>query len=394
MKLNELAQKILNKNYLEPDEVKLSGYTLLLSGDIYMPDNQFRKADILFKDNKIIAIDEIDEAAFDENETIQVADIKNYYLTPGIIEQHIHGAFGVDFNHAGIDEIVDLMRMLPDFGVGKIYPTVMTDKIETINAQIDKITQAQKIVEKSGEKMTQIAGINLEGPFLSGDFKGIHPTEDIIQPTIENLKRISLSSVKLLTYAPEKDSEQSFLNYLRQHDIIPSAGHSAADAATLRNAAKNGKILITHLFNAMPKLHHRESSLTTEALINDNVYVELIVDAEHVKPEMIELVLKSKPSDKIIFISDALPLAHYKYASINFAGEHVTKKKNYAVSDSNTIAGSTLLLSETYPILKETIDLNFADFIKYSTTNSAELLGVSNDTFALWKKDNYKVRLL
>jgi len=121
-----------------------------------------------------------------------------------------------------------------------------------------------------------------------------------------------------------------------------------------------------------------------------------------VSPEMVELVLKTKPRDKIIFISDALPLAHYGQDCLEFAGEKICKSTNYAISSNGIIAGSTMLLSETYPNLKEKINLKFADFITFASANPARLLNLTDEftiktgsspTLALWDFTNGKLKI-
>ena len=253
--------------------------------------------------------------------------------TPLLIEQHFHGAYGVDFNKAGVEEIVDLSSRLRHIGIGGFFPTLVTDSVSNIKRQIEVIKQAAL-------KAPAILGIHLEGIFINPEKKGIHNPEHFLPLTVENYKLIEDDFIKIVTLAPELDD--GLIEYLKNKGVKVQAGHctgfGAVDGAT-------------HTFNAMSGVTHRGSSTALSALINDNVYAEIIADGVHVSDDALKLFFKSKPADKVILISDALPITYSDLSETLFADSKIFYDGKSAKSADGTIAGSTKLLPEIIKIL-------------------------------------------
>lgn len=254
-----------------------------------------------------------------------------------LLEQHIHGAFGVDFNTANVEEILFVAEKLYEKGIIAFFPTLVTDSIQNIKRQIEIIKKASKINKR-------ILGIHLEGIFINSVKKGIHNPKHFLELTIENYKSIEDDFIKIVTLAPELD--KGLINYLHSKGVKVQAGHCLS--GDLSNV--NG---VTHLFNAMSGINHRESSTSLSALVDDNVYTEIIADGIHVSDEALKLVFKSKPADKIILVSDALPITHSEIKETIFADSKIYYDGIHATSNDGTIAGSTMLLNEIVDRLKK-----------------------------------------
>lgn len=248
--------------------------------------------------------------------------------TPLLIEQHFHGAYGVDFNKAKADDIISLAQKLLKLGIGGFFPTLVTDSVENINKQINEIKLASK-------SCPQILGIHLEGIFLNPNKKGIHNSDYFLELTIENFKEIEDDFIKIVTLAPELD--KGLIEYLHSKNIKVQAGHCEGWGNV------NG---VTHTLNAMAGISHRQSSTALSALIEDNVYAEIIADGVHVSDEALKLFFKSKPVNKVILISDSLPITYSQINETTFADSQIFYDGKKAVSKSGTIAGSTMLLPE------------------------------------------------
>lgn len=253
--------------------------------------------------------------------------------TPLIIEQHFHGAYGVDFNRAGADDIVDLSVKLRKIGIGGFFPTLVTDSVDNIKRQI-------AVIKKASEKCSAILGIHLEGIFINPEKKGIHNPEHFLPLTIENYKLIEDDFIKIVTLAPELD--EGLIDYLRAKKIKVQAGHCTGFGNV------DG---VTHTFNAMSGVTHRGTSTALSALINDEVYAEIIADGIHISDDAMKLFFKSKPMDKVILISDALPITYSDMKETVFADSKIFYDGNSAKSADGTIAGSTKLLPEIIKIL-------------------------------------------
>lgn len=255
--------------------------------------------------------------------------------TPLLIEQHFHGGYGVDFNTASVDDVIYLSEEILKEGIGFIFPTLVTDSVENIKKQIHTIKTA---AAKQTDEMAKIAGIHLEGIFLNPEKKGIHDANYFLKPTIENYQLFEDDFIKIVTLAPELCSSD-FIPYLKGKGIKVQAGHCTGGDLTNCDGA-------THTFNAMSAISHRGSSTALSALINDNLYTEIIADGVHVSDEALKLLVKAKPQNKIILVSDCLPCTHSEVKEFTFAGSEVYFDGRRAASKDGTLAGSTSLLPD------------------------------------------------
>ena len=253
---------------------------------------------------------------------------------PLILEQHIHGAFGIDFNTCSVEDLLTVAGKLYERGIGAFFPTLVTDSAENITRQI-------AIIKEASSYTPRILGIHLEGIFINPEKKGIHNPNHFLDLTVENFKLIEDDFIKIVTLAPELDN--GLIEYLRSKGIKVQAGHCIGWGNV------DG---VTHTFNAMKGLNHRESSTALSALVEDDIYAEIIADGIHVSDDMLRLFLKSKPDSKVILISDALPITHSDIKETTFADSKIFYDGKKATSKDGTIAGSTMLLDEIIERLK------------------------------------------
>lgn len=245
-----------------------------------------------------------------------------------ILEQHIHGAFGINFNTCNAEEVIFVAEKLYERGIVAFFPTLVTDSVSNINRQVAVIKEASKSCHR-------ILGIHLEGIFINPEKKGIHNPEHFMSLTVENYKLIEDDFIKIVTLAPELD--EGLIEYLHSKGVKVQAGHCIGWGDV------DG---VTHTYNAMSGINHRKHSTTLYALNNDNVYAEIIADGLHVNDDALKLFLKSKPLDKVLLISDALPIVHSDLKETVFADSKIFYDGSKATSADGTIAGSTMLLDE------------------------------------------------
>ena len=257
-----------------------------------------------------------------------------------LVEQHFHGCFGIDFNKACVDDILYLSHEIIKEGIGFIFPTLVTDSVENIKKQINIIKTDS---EKQTKDMAKICGIHLEGIFLNPQKKGIHNEDYFLLPTLENYKLVDDNFIKIITLAPELAS-QDLLSYLKNNAVKIQAGHCLGTNLSSCNGT-------THTFNAMGAITHKESSTALSALITDDIYSEIIADGVHVCDDALKLFFKSKPSDKVILVSDCLPCTRSELKEFVFADHKVFYNGVKATSKEGTLAGSTVLLPNIVKIL-------------------------------------------
>lgn len=349
----------------------MNDLTIIKNCYIQNPGCKKNGADIAIQNGKIVEV--FEDLSGVKTDSAKIIDAKGMTVSPGFIDIHIHGGYGTNFNTATSEKILELTEKLPRHGITSIIATVMTDKPENIKRQIREISVA---VENYREGSAKILGIHLEGPFLNPKFKGIQPEEYILKPTVENFKQLENENIKIVTYAPELDNNYEFTRYLAERNIIPSAGHSSATCEELSNARNAGLKAVTHLFNAMPPLHHRRPGLIGKALTDDEIYTEVIADKEHLSPVILDLTLRAKPKDKIIFISDSLPLNRNSENFCSFGGQKIYRQHERAVNQNGTFAGSLAFLDDN---LRKNIDkISFSEFLMFASLNPAKLLNLNN----------------
>lgn len=377
----EKIKRIL-KNYndepegLETCECGLAAqdyFLVIVNGKVLNPGFEARRENLLIYRDKIIGTSLNLPENLPENVcNINIIDAEGLIITPGLVDQHIHGGYGCDFNSSSAEEIIEFSKKLPRHGVTSILPTVMTTSETIIKKQISNIKQAKKLQPLNSAKLL---GIHLEGPYLSPKYKGIHPESEILVPSVENFKKIEDPEIKIVTYAPELDKNFEFTKYLAGKNIIPAAGHTDADSSEIRAATGAGLRQITHLFNAMRPLNHRSPGVIGEALTNDNLYVEVIADTLHLYPAVIDIILRTKPDSKIIFISDSLPLNQANADSIIFGGQKIFKENNKAVNSEGTLAGSLMFLDSALKNQDNLAISSFSGLLKFASLNACENLG-------------------
>lgn len=279
-------------------------------------------------------------------------DLESDWLSLGGVDLQINGGLGLAFPDLEASDLPRL-KQIGDFlwqqGVEGYLPTIVTTSIEKIQRSLAVIAQYMATPESSKTANTaQILGVHLEGPFLNYEKRGAHPAQYLLPLTIENIQRALgdySQIVRVITLAPELDSSSQAIAYLRDLDIIVSLGHSQANAEEARTAFTQGASMVTHAFNAMPSLHHRQPGLLGEAIVNSHVYCGLIADGNHVCPTMLEIVLRASNYEQGIFlVSDALSPIGLPDGVYPWDERQITVTKGTARLADGTLSGTTLPL--------------------------------------------------
>ena len=275
-------------------------------------------------------------------------DVAGDWISLGGIDLQINGALGLafpDLSEENCHKLEAICQFLWCQGIDGVLPTIVTTSIENIQRSLSTISQFLKSC--NSQNTSQILGVHLEGPFLNFEKRGAHPAEYLLPLTVEQIKRVLgdyASMVKVITLAPELDPTGAAIAYLRSLGIIVSLGHSQATATQAQQAFAKGATLVTHAFNAMPSLHHREPGLLGAAIVDPNVHCGLIADGQHVSLLMLELVLKASQFHNLFLVSDALsplglPDGTYPWDTRQIDVQHGTARLL-----DKTLAGTTLPL--------------------------------------------------
>ncbi len=273
-------------------------------------------------------------------------DLQGRMLVPGFIDLHVHGGGGADVTNGTAADVAKAARLHASKGTTAWLPTTMTAEREVTEQAIRNIRKAML----AGTGGADIVGIHLEGPFLNPVRCGAQPAERMRLPVQEELDaylNLSDNQVRLLTIAPELPGAMELIRYACERGVTISIGHSDANYEQVRAAVQAGTSHVTHLFNGMRPLHHREPGVAGAALMHDELAVELICDGVHVRPELIEYVIRTKPQEQIVLITDAVEACGCADGRYQLGEQEVyVANGEVRLTATNDLAGSMLTLDQ------------------------------------------------
>lgn len=350
--------------------------------DIITPKKILKEYDIKF-DKKII---EIKKVIDDKNkDNLEIIEGKDYYLSSGFIDLHIHGSFGIDLMSATKSEIKKMSKRLLSVGTTSFLPTIMT-------ASYDQIKKVISNIKTIAEDDNNIVGINLEGPLLNPKKAGAQNKSYMKEIKLKLFEQYN-KLIKIVTVAPEVHGADKLIKKLRSLNIVASMGHTDASYEKSINGFKNGISLATHLFNGMRGIHHRDIGAAGAALIED-ISIELIVDGIHISKPMLELIFQIKDTDKIILITDAQPAALYQGNEIKFNDKKVFLKDGSARFEDGTLAGSVLSIHKAVKNMVEFTNLSLPEIFNMATLNPAKKIGIDSQIGTVEKNKRSDLLLL
>ncbi len=319
------------------------------------------------------------------NEDLEVVyDFKDSFIFPGLVDLHLHGLQGEDVTEGGVKSIQKISALLPSFGVTSFLPTTLTADLATLFKIIEE-TKSETMASREGAR---VLGLHLEGPYLSLGRRGAHDPTYLRKPHEEEIKSLIQKGegvIKRITIAPELPGALEAIEYLAQNGILISLGHSEADYETSKRAWERGAKMVTHLFNGMDPLHHRQPNLLAFALGNDEIYAEIIADKIHVKPEVIKIALKCKAPDHLCIVSDALKVSNLPEGVYELSGQKVEVREGMAYLPSGTLAGSTFLLPQMLYNLRELFSISSPELAKMASFIPAQLVGKEKELGSIEK---------
>lgn len=287
-------------------------------------------------------------------------DLGGDWLSFGGVDLQINGGLGLAFPDLKPEDrpkLSEICAYLWQQGVDGFLPTIVTTSPLQIRRSLSTLADfmATQAADGGGNtNQAQILGVHLEGPFLNYEKRGAHPESHLLPLNVENVKAILgdyASVVKAITLAPELDPTGSAIAYLRNLGMIVSLGHSMATAAQATQAFDQGATMITHAFNAMPSLHHRQPGLLGAAMVDSRVHCGLIADGQHVCPTAIQVLLRA--SQKVFLVSDALAPVGLADGIYPWDRREIEVKHGTCKLLDGTLAGTTLpLLSGVANLVK------------------------------------------
>jgi N-acetylglucosamine-6-phosphate deacetylase len=262
------------------------------------------------------------------------------WILPGLIDLQVNGVAGADLTSAEDPEaaLVAVAGALAQRGVTAFCPTIVSSREEVIVERLP--VYRARTIEGGAESL----GIHVEGPFINRDFRGVHEPELLRLATPAEIDRwLRVGQPAIVTLAPERPGGLAAIKQLAKAGVLVSLGHSGATSHEAQLGLAAGARLATHLFNAMPPLHHRQTGLVGAVLASDAV-VELIADSVHLDPLIVDLVVQRAGVARVALVSDALAAAGLPPGESLLGHQIVVSDGRIIRRADGTLAGSALLL--------------------------------------------------
>jgi len=301
-------------------------------------------------------------------------DLDGGLLVPGFIDTQVNGGGGVLFNDAPtLETIAAIGAAHRPFGTTGFLPTLISDDL----AVVDQAMRATEAAIEAG--VPGVLGVHIEGPFLNVQRKGIHNADKfrVIDETAFTL----LTSLKvgrtLVTLAPETTTPE-MIRRLVEAGVVVAAGHTNASYATTRAALAAGLSGFTHLFNAMSPLTSREPGVVGAALESQGAWCGLIVDGRHVDPAVLRIALRTRPMDRFMLVTDAMPTVGMSDKRFDLQGREIQVIDGVCVDGSGTLAGSDLDMIGAVRNAMTMLELSLEQAVTMASASPAAFLGLAD----------------
>lgn len=335
---------------------------------VYIRGKGIVRADIAVENGRIKQIGSIPDIQ-------PLYDTGDMLLTAGFIDEHIHGAAGADAMDGTPSALSTVSRALVKEGTTAFLATTMTQSRQNIE---NALKNAANFKAEGG---AELLGVHLEGPFISPKYLGAQPAEFVLKPSaeyFEKLQKIAGGKIKIVTLAPEEGGEE-LIKTLASGGVVASVGHSAATFAQVEAAQKLGLSCVTHTFNAQSPFNHREAGVAGAALSCDGLSCEVIADTVHVSVPALKLLIKNKPEDKIILITDAIRAKGFADGVSELGGQTVFVKDGQARLADGTLAGSVLKMNEAVRNLVQKCGVELTRALDFASYNPAKNLCLTGE---------------
>ena len=304
----------------------------------------------------------------------KLIDTGNSYVLPGFIDNHTHGAIGIDISGCTLVELSDLSEFYASKGVTGFLPTLTTNFKTDL---LDFISTISEYVLKQ-RVGAQAVGIHMEGPCINNKYRGAQSAESIADPKIKDFKdyiSASQNKIKMVTIAPELKGAIDTIKYLKQSGMAVNIGHSDADFKTCIRAFENGIGCISHFLNGMRAFHQHEPSIIGAVLFRNEIFTKLICDGFHLAPDTVKVLNEVIGPERIILITDSIMATGWpdgQYDTPCFSEPLVVKNGDTQLLYSKSRAGSTITLNKAFK--------NFIDFTGAPIETAAQCVSINPAT--------------
>jgi N-acetylglucosamine-6-phosphate deacetylase len=306
-------------------------------------------------------------------------DVDGALVVPGFVDTHCHGGGGGSFSSGDPDELMRAVRAHRRHGTTTMLASLVSDPIREL---CDQMSALHELIEDG-----EIAGIHLEGPFISNARCGAHDPAALLEPDTATLNALlgqGRGAVRMVTLAPELLGGVKAVRQLTESGVIAALGHTDGVEEQIRSAIDAGASVATHLFNGMRPLHHREPGPIGAMLDDERITVELICDLVHIHPTVLRLAAKHAGQARTVLITDAMSATDAADGSYRLGRLEVDVTDGVAtLAENGSLAGSTLTMDTAFRNLVCGVRLDVLDAVRATSGKPAELLGIADRTGSL-----------
>jgi N-acetylglucosamine-6-phosphate deacetylase len=348
---------------------------LLRNASLVLPDGVLDQGWLLVEDGRITGV----AATSEQPEPVlapstEVRDAAGRYVVPGFVDMHVHGGGGAAFSAGDPEQALVAAR----FHLGHGTTTIMASTVTgTLNELEHHIGELSGLVQDG-----ILAGIHLEGPFISKARCGAHDPGLLrapIRSDVSRLLRAGDGTVRMVTIAPELEDGMDAVRLLTDSGVIAAVGHTDATYAQTRTAIELGAPVGTHVFNAMRPVHHREPGPVTALLEQEQVLCEVVNDGLHVHPSVVSLMFAAAGAHRIALITDAMVAAGVGDGEYRLGALVVQVRDGEArLTDGDSLAGSTLTMDNALRNAVRLAGVSLVDAAVSASLTPARALGIAD----------------
>ncbi|HPI37338.1 MAG TPA: N-acetylglucosamine-6-phosphate deacetylase [Ignavibacteriaceae bacterium] len=345
----------------------------LIGGKAITPFRIVNNSVIVIEDGIISNLGREGDISFSDD--TEVIDCSGLMITPGFVDLLCHGGAGHGFADGSVDSIETIADYFLSHGSTTLLASLFAKPKNELLSDLERVS---KYIISHPE--SNIFGIHMEGPYLNKELKGAMNEGYLWTPSKkswEEMWEASNGMIKIMTIAPELPGAVEVIREASKKGVVVSIGHSMAKYDEIEVAIDNGAAHVTHIFNAMKQLHHRDPGVVLSSLLRNELKIELIADNFHVHPAVMELLLKLKGSDGIVLITDSIRAGGMHEGEYEFADQKVIMKGNKAYLTDGTLAGSTLTLNMAIKNITNLANAKITDAVRMASLNGAKVLGIS-----------------
>ena len=350
---------------------------IIKNARVFTEDGSFMQGDVVVKDGRFDSVLErtADTDAAADSTQQEIIDASGLIMIPGLVDIHFHGCKGADMCD-GTKEALDVITAYEaSIGVTSVCPATMT-------IQRDELLSVMKNAgDYNYHGGAHLVGINMEGPFISPSKKGAQAAENIMRCDYDyfcELQDAANGLIKLVDIAPEEPGAIDFIDRVRG-SVVVSIAHTAADYDTAVEAIEHGASHATHLYNAMPPLHHRNPGVIGAVRDSENCHAELICDGVHIHPSVIRATFAMFGAKRMILISDSMRATGLEDGEYTLGGQAVTVRGPLATLHDGTIAGSATNLMDCMRFTVRQAGIPLEEAIMCATANPAKEIGIYDE---------------